>query len=390
VVCVYNDPAVRERCLDASIRALSDEADDVEYLPIDNVGGAFASAGAALNHGTALAAGDVVVFVHQDVWLHSLTALKAAAGELLRSDYGLLGAVGITLSDRMVGRIRDRVILTADAVTQLAEVDTVDEVLFMASRSQLASHPLTEAADLAWHAYAVEYGLRLRRLGLRTGVADIPLTHNSLSTNVERLDVAHRAIAEAYADLLPVQTTCGLITSKRVEPARTPPLQPFRWRYRWLRESIELRGARRPASPAVMVLADIRHDIDDLVSCAPGHHLSIVNRSSGADFADGSVGRLELPRFGGVVSLAASSLSRLPALIRDQAPGSWLLVTNLSRTDIAELSQSLAGRPSVLGFHSSTGYWLLLGASAAELPLKWRSKSAIPLGARARLAEPVA
>ena len=78
IICVFNDPDVRSRNLDRSIEDHRDEA-TVEYLPIDNVDGSFATAGAALNHGASLAEHDYLAFVHQDVYLHSLRALEAAA-----------------------------------------------------------------------------------------------------------------------------------------------------------------------------------------------------------------------------------------------------------------------------------------------------------------------
>ena len=79
IVCVYNDPAVLESCLAASIKAGPGASRQTEVIPVDNVSNAFASAGAALNHGARMARNEVVVFVHQDVYLHSLPALEAAA-----------------------------------------------------------------------------------------------------------------------------------------------------------------------------------------------------------------------------------------------------------------------------------------------------------------------
>ena len=294
IVCVFNHLAVRQQCLDRSIEALHDEASDVEYLPIENVSGTYKSAGSALNHGVSLAKNDVVVFVHQDVFLHSLTALKRAAGQVQPGGFGLLGAAGIGTDNRLIGRIRDRVMITGEAVSDPVEVDTVDEVLFMAPRTQLASEPLTEVYDLAWHAYAVEYGLRVRRQGLRTGVADIPLTHNSLSVNLARLDSAHQAIATLYADLLPVHTSCGMITGKTAHADGSGWLASQRWRYQWLRDSIALQEARVAAGRTAGVLADIRHDIDDLIERAPGKRLYVVNCSDGQRFTNRGSRRLEL------------------------------------------------------------------------------------------------
>ena len=211
IVCVYNDPAVRRECLDRSVRAYGRHAPGVEYLPVDNVDGRYRSAGAALNHGASLAGNNVVVFVHQDVFLHSLAVVIRVAGQMQAGGLGVLGAVGVRRDGRIAGRIRDRAVLLGVPVQQPADVDSVDELLFMVPRPLVLRHPLTELPDMAWHAYGVEYGLRVRRLGLRVGVTDIPLTHNSRTANLARLDVAHAAVAARYPELLPVRTTCGVV-----------------------------------------------------------------------------------------------------------------------------------------------------------------------------------
>ena len=389
IVCVYNDLAVRQGCLDRSIEALSDEASGVEYLPIDNVNSAYPSAGAALNHGASMARNDVVVFAHQDVFLHSLTALKEAAGQFQdpAAGFGLLGAVGVGSDGRIVGRVRDRVVLLGDAVTQPTEVDSVDEVLFLAPRSQLLREPLTESPDMAWHAYAVEYGLRVRKLGLRTGVADIPLTHNSLSINLDRLDVAHRAIAGRYADVLPVRTTCGVIRAGTAKAGGGAWFPSHRWRYRWLRESLALRGIPRAKGQTVGVLADIRHDVDRVIDRAPGRQLHIINRSQGRRFADGGPGRLELARRDGSVVIAACGMPDVEQALANRPPRSWLLLTNLSKSDLKVITSRWPATRGVLGFHAGTEFWLLLGVPFTDLPPQWRSKRATPLGLRAGVTE---
>jgi hypothetical protein len=382
IVCVYNNLAVRQHCLDRSIERLDAEASNVEYLPIDNVNGSFPSAGSALNHGASLASGDVVAFVHQDVFLHSLTALKKAAEQMLAGGFGLLGAVGVQSGGRIVGRIRDRVVLLGEAVASPVDVDSVDEVLFMVPRNQLPHEPLTESSAMAWHAYAVEYGLRARRLGLRTGVADIPLTHNSLTINLDRLDEAHRAVAAHYEDMLPVYTTCGVITKIGGKTRRETWLSSQRWRYPWLRESLAIRQSHQVSGPAATVLADIRRDVDDVINRSPGRRLHIVNRFQGGPL-DGGWSPLELARRDGCVVLATCDISDVSAALTSRPRGDWLLLTNLSRADLRVLGSQLSAPLGVLGFHAGIGFWILLGAPLAALPPRWGSKRATPLGRRA-------
>ena len=168
IVCVYNDPDVRRECLDRSIAAYAGGL-EVDYIPVDNTKYAFSSAGAALNYGARQARHDLVVFVHQDVYLHSLERMTTAAAAFSEGAWGLLGASGVTAQGKSVGRLRDRIQLIGSSAPTPVDVDSVDEVLFMVPRELVLRHPLTADPDLAWHAYAVEYGLRLRQLGKRVG-----------------------------------------------------------------------------------------------------------------------------------------------------------------------------------------------------------------------------
>ena len=96
IVCVFNAPDVLASCLNRSIDEGRSGASMTELITVDNRDKKFATAGAALNHGAAQAHNDVVVFVHQDVYLHSLPELERAAYELLTApQIGVMGAVGI-------------------------------------------------------------------------------------------------------------------------------------------------------------------------------------------------------------------------------------------------------------------------------------------------------
>ncbi len=387
IVCVYNDPAVRRECLDRSVRAYGRHAPGVEYLPVDNVDGRYRSAGAALNHGASLAGNDVVVFVHQDVFLHSLAAVIRVAGQMQASGLGVLGAVGVRRDGRITGRIRDRAVLLGVPVQQPVDVDSVDELLFMVPRPLVLRHPLTESPDMAWHAYGVEYGLRVRRLGLRVGVTDIPLTHNSRTANLARLDVAHAAIAARYPEMLPVRTTCGVVARQTARSSSRGWLGSQRWRYSWLRESLTVRNARR-VTGAPIVLADIRRDVDNVIERAPGRRLRIVNCSGEARFMDADGGPLELTRGNGRVVVDARQISEIPAVLAAGPPGSWFLLTNMPQEDLGDIGARWRSNRQLVGFHAGIGFWILLGATAADLPPHWRSERSVPLGTRRLVPEP--
>lgn len=378
IVCVANDIGVRERCLDRSIADHLHEAPETEYLPIDNSAGAFSSAGEALNHGASRARHDVVVFVHQDIYLHSLTALEEAAGMLAsRADIGMHGSVGIAADGRIVGRMRDRVVLIGTPASEPVDVDSLDEVLFMVPREAILREPLVEVPELAWHAYAVEYGLRVRAQGKRVTAGAIPLTHNSLSVNLDRLDVAHRAVAERYPAALPVRTTCGVISTS--EPSSRP-LKTHRWRYRWLKESLVAHMARRAVGGGPVVLSDIRNDVDAAIA-GTSAALEVIHcdRSSGAD--DPLRIRVELMRRDQPVSVISMAISDLTARLATWSPDRPMLITNLSVSDLRQLGAGLPARRRLVGYHENIGCWVLLGEPAARAPSEpFSSRRSRPFG----------
>ena len=380
IICVFNDPEVRRHCLDRSIEDHRDEA-SVEYVPVDNTQGAFATAGAALNHGAALASGDYLAFVHQDVYLHSLHALQAAA-RILASDetIGMLGAIGVAPTGKLVGRVRDRVVLLGEPAREPVEVDSLDELLFMVPRRLGRREPLSEAPELSWHAYAVEYGLRMRALGLRVCAVDIPLTHNSLTINLDRLDVAYRAIAKTYPHALPLHTPGGVVSARPPARHRVGVLAAHRWRYRWLRESLLVHAATRSTGPGPCVLSDIRWDVDEVLASEPRSPLAVVNLDAGSSFTDQRPPVLELERRGRPITVTARRTEDLVEELPARRNGTSMLLTNLGVDDLGPIAARLHrdGVPRLLGLTSAIGFWMLVGPAAEAIPQGWRGRRSTP------------
>lgn len=375
---------MRRNCLDRSIAAAASTALDLDYLPVDNRGQVYATAGAALNQGVRNARHDYVAFVQQDVYLHSIVALEEAAARMAAdSRLGMVGAIGMTAAGGLVGRVRDRVLLLGESTRTPKVVDSVDEILFLAPREQLLSEPLSEDPALAWHAYAVEYGLRVRASGQEVVAVDLPLTHNSLSTNVLNLDGAHAHVAELYPDDLPVTTTCGTITA-RSRSRRAPLLAHQRWRLRWLRESLVVRQAQEIAPNGVLVLADLRWDIDLIGERLGGTLMHIHNCTDGSEEFPDPAGGTVLNRRGYDVLFTSGPMDVGLAGLTD---GHHLL-TNLGAADLQALQPHLRGTPHVTGFDEAVGFWVLLGPLVSSADHIWatpRSKpSALALGRRAR------
>ncbi|WP_406030992.1 glycosyltransferase family protein [Nocardioides sp. NBC_00163] len=379
IVCVYNNPAVLESCLATSVKAGPGASPQTEVIPVDNVSNAFASAGAALNHGARMARNEVVVFVHQDVYLHSLPALEAAAATLLADQaIGVLGAVGVDHRGEVIGAVRDRVVPLGRSTSVPVDVDSLDEVLFMVTRSQVLREPLSESPDLAWHAYAVEYCLRMRASGRRAAAVDVPLTHNSMTTNLARLDVAHRSVGRTYASLMPVRTTCGIVAGEHGAGTTSWPVRRARGARTFWGESARarrvtrsLRGVPQDRDHArgrarQVVLADIRLLVDDVARLAGSSSIRVIDPSR-----DGTVGEAEgLERNGLAFSAATLRWPGVVAAVAATTPDRLLLVSGLRPEEIAPLAATATG-PYVVGLARDTGLWLLLGPDPAALAPLW-------------------
>lgn len=380
IVCVFNNPEVLQECLDRSIRAYSGSL-EIQYIPVDNTNRTFSSAGSALNHGTRQARHELVAFAHQDVYLHSLDRLAAVGLQLLSGGWGLLGANGVTTQGQSIGRLRDRVQLIGKEANTPVEVDSVDEVLFMASRDLMLSEPLSEDPKLAWHAYAVELSLRLRTLHRRVGAVDMAITHNSLTINLDKLDVAHQQVGETYLSLLPIQTTCGVIRPRPRRVRELPVVRDHRWRARWLRQSLLAVRARQRIDVPI-VLSDIRHEID-LLHFSTDSPLHLLNLDHTGNFAVFCSNPLQFTRFGRPVIMTASyGIGAILSKIDELSPATSILLPDLGLADLEQIRVNRRkDRDYVVGIQSG-GIWLLSGPVVDLLPAEWSRPQGRPLGSR--------
>lgn len=364
VVCVFNDPEVLESCLTRSVDAGLAEAPQTELIAIDNRGNPFTTAGAALNHGARQAKNEVVVFVHQDVVLHSLPTLERAAA-LLMGDHGIgmIGAVGIDHRRTIVGRMRDRVVQIGEPAPTPRDVDSLDEVLIMMRRAQVFDQPLSEDPLLAWHAYGVEYACRVRQAGMRATALDLAITHNSLTINLDRLDVAHRKVGDDYPELLPIRTTCGTVFRGDGPGGVSRTLRRARGAAIWWGESVEARAVQRIDGGPV-VLADIRLIIDDAVSLAGKSALRVIDVASTGSSVD------RLRRFGHDFAIesvdVATARERAIATPADEVT----LITGLERDDVAALALG-DDVPHIVGHWRDTGSWVLVGVDRDVVAPLW-------------------
>ena len=175
-----------------------------------------ATAAEGLNAGIAQASNELVVLVHQDVYLpEGWPARLVAQWRLAAGQGGPVGIGGVFgVLDRRVpfdaiGRVvhRDRLLSHR---TLPADVDGLDELLMVVPRGT----PLRVDDSLGWHLYGTDLALQAQRLGLRVVVVDAPCHHNSLTGRVPwTYRESERVLARKWEALLPIHTNLSSIGS---------------------------------------------------------------------------------------------------------------------------------------------------------------------------------
>jgi hypothetical protein len=196
---------------------------------------------------------------------------------------------------------------------------------------------------------------------------DLAITHNSLTTNLDRLDDAHRKIAQDYPDLLPVRTTCGTVARSHGPWARARWLGRARSAANWWRESGDARAAGRIVG-APAVIADIRLVIDDAVALGGGASLRVVDAT-----APGGTSAAGLTRFGRPFAVDSVDAAAVPGRVADAVPDEVILLTGVQRRDVERIARAArdAGSPVIFGCWEDIGMWALVGVDASAAAPLW-------------------
>lgn len=173
-----------------------------------------ASAAEGLNAGIEQASHDLVVLVHQDVYLPKGWPARLRAQWRRASNEGptpgVAGVFGIkdrTVPFDAIGRLVHRERLLEEGSCP-ADVDGLDEVVLVVP----GGTPLRVDPAVGWHLYGTDLALEAHQRGLRVTVLDAPCHHNTSTTRVPLgYRQSERALAKKWSGLLPIHTNLSSI-----------------------------------------------------------------------------------------------------------------------------------------------------------------------------------
>ncbi|HYA40445.1 MAG TPA: glycosyltransferase [Syntrophobacteraceae bacterium] len=207
IVSAVNDEAILKSCLLQS----PDLRSGVDLI----LQTGFSSAAEAYNDGIRKCKGDIIVFVHQDVYLPEgwVKRLKSAIGVLNDSDpnWGVLGVWGVQENGKYAGHV-----YWQQAAGQHfhggIEVVTLDELVLIVRASSGLSF---DEALAGFHMYGADICLEATQRGMRCYAISAFCIHNAGGYRMLPLQFwrAYFFMRKKWRYRLPVKTTCTEITT---------------------------------------------------------------------------------------------------------------------------------------------------------------------------------
>jgi hypothetical protein len=181
----------------------------------------FSSAGAAYNAALAACTSEIVVFVHQDVYVPVgwTASLRRSVAYLAQVDptWGVLGLYGITKSGELVGHVWSSGLnmMLGRSFDRPVSVDSVDELLIVVRK---AAGLEFDRHVPGFHLYATDLVQTALNQGFGAYVICAPVVHNSRP--VPYLDRSyfrsHAYLMRKWHDRLPIHNCTLTISSSRV------------------------------------------------------------------------------------------------------------------------------------------------------------------------------
>ena len=156
--------------------------DSIEYIALDNRENRFSSAAKALNYGAEISRGEILVFMHQDVYLWDVSAMESYRAYLQENADAIIGAAGKRKDGSVVMDLwetKDKIERGTRANGQIYEVETLDECLIAMTRKTWEKLRFDEVCCNNWHGYAVDICMANALSGGRNVMVPLKICHDS-------------------------------------------------------------------------------------------------------------------------------------------------------------------------------------------------------------------
>lgn len=158
--------------------------EDIEVVCLENQGNAnFSSAASALNSGAARAMGEVLIFMHQDVYLWDPEFVAKYRDHLLENQDVILGVAGADAAGTVYTDIyetKDKLQRNPPTGGGFIPVVSVDECVIAMHRRRWETLRFDEDCCDDWHCYGMDICFANTLAGGRNLVLSAPICHDSL------------------------------------------------------------------------------------------------------------------------------------------------------------------------------------------------------------------
>ncbi|MDE6059141.1 MAG: glycosyltransferase family protein [Clostridia bacterium] len=158
VVIVYTN----EEQLSEAVKYLEAQSvfPSTELILLDNRKNRFSSAASALNYGAEKANGEVIVFMHQDIYLWDDKFLEKYYNFLHNHANAILGVAGVAKKDHLIYydfcESKDRIYRGRSSRGELMQAITLDECLFAMQKDLWKKLKFDEDTCNNWHFYGAD------------------------------------------------------------------------------------------------------------------------------------------------------------------------------------------------------------------------------------------
>lgn len=156
---------------------------------------------------------DYLCYLHQDVYLPDDWNLE----QIENMDFGVVGVAG-KKGNEYIGFIQDRGNAWGSSEGLPAEVETLDELLFVINNWSIKNGTFEFDEGVGNHLYCVDLCLQAKQKGLKNFAINAFCQHNSEHGYILPSDFydSYRYLQKKYKDELPIHTTCTKITNTGV------------------------------------------------------------------------------------------------------------------------------------------------------------------------------